>query len=104
MGPGITREPSSFVSMTVLLFIANLFVSSLSHRGLNTSLVRSTGAFRRRDGVFFVPLCSALYRFVPLALADGSETGMSVWFRFSCQAERLREELTDSTGLDAFAP
>lgn len=82
--------------MTALVFIANLFVSSLSHRGLNTSLVRSAGAFWHGDGVSFVPLCSALYRFVPLALADGGETGMSVWFRFSCQAERLGGELMDS--------
>lgn len=51
--PGITRhtrKPSCFVSMPVLLFIGNLFAFSLSHCGLNTSLVCSAGVFQCRDG------------------------------------------------------
>lgn len=40
--PGITRctrEPLGFVSVTVLLYIGHLFASSLSHCGLNMSLL-----------------------------------------------------------------
>lgn len=46
-----TREPLCFVSTTILLFIGNLFASSLSHHGLNTSLFFSAGAFPYRDEV-----------------------------------------------------
>ena len=69
--PGITectRELSRFVSMTVLLFIGNLFASSLSHRGLNTSLFFSAGTFQRRDGVYFAP-CAAPVRVCPLGFS-----------------------------------
>lgn len=58
--PGITRctrEPLCCASMAALLFVGNLFASSLSHRGLNTSLVCSAGAFPHRDGVCVVCLC-----------------------------------------------
>lgn len=55
-------------------------------------------------GMDFAPQYSTLGRFVPLALAACSETGMRAPFWFFCQAECLIEVLTDSNAVDAFVP
>lgn len=89
------QRPSSFVGMRALLLIGNLFASSSSHRGLNTSLACSAGAFQCRDGVYVAPLHSILYGFVLLALGDCGERGMKAWVGLSSQAECLREEFTE---------
>lgn len=51
-----TREPLCCVNMS-FASCRQFFASSLSHRGLNTSLVCSAGAFPHRDGVCVVCLC-----------------------------------------------
>lgn len=103
--PGITRctrEPLCLVSMTVLLFIGNLFASSLSHHGLNTSLVCSAEAFPYGDGVCAVSLCPL--RVCPRGFSWLKWNRDEVWLRFSCPGEHLWGELTGSTNGDVFAP
>lgn len=94
--PGITRctrEPSCFVSMTVWLFISNLFASSLSHHGLNTSLVCSAGALQLRDGVCFypsVPHCPLGFSW----LWWNRDEGLVLFFLSSWRSQRRAYRLT----------
>lgn len=56
------------------------------------------------DRSCFAHSCSTLWGFVPLFRADCREIGLGVEVWFLYRIEGLREELTDSNSVDAFAP